>query len=503
MDPIIIGSALLCLILHLLMRNHLRRPSGLPLPPGPRGYPVLGAIPLIGPAAHSSLATLSKRYGPIMYLKLGTFPVVVASTPSSARVFLTTLDAQFANRPNTAISGKDITYNGNDMVFANLTPRWKHFRKLSSLHMLNSKAISSWAPVRRSELLLMLRSIHSSSQQGQQVVLPELLVCTLGNIIGLVMLSRRVFDIRGEELSQFKSILEDMLTGGGIFNIGDFVPSIAWMDLQGIQAKMKGVHQRFDGMITRMLAEHTESAAERAGRPDFIDLVIANRVGDNGETLSDVNIKGLIWDMFTAGTDTSSIVIEWALTELIKNPSIMKRAQSEMDVVIGRERLLEESDIPNLPYLQAICKEALRKHPSTPLSLPHYSFEPCEVEGYYIPANTRLLINIWAIGRDPNVWDEPMKFDPERFINGKGAKIEPNGSDFELIPFGSGRRICAGKQVGMIFLQYLLGALVHAFDWAVPEGEEIDMRETPGLALPKTVPLKAFATPRLAPAAYL
>lgn len=207
--------------------------------------------------------------------------------------------------------------------------------------------------------------------------------------------------------------------------------------------------------------------------------------------------------MFTAGTDTSSIVVEWALAEMVKNPTILKRAHLEMDAVIGNDRLLEESDIPNLPYLRAICKEALRKHPSTPLSLPHYSFQACEVEGYYIPANTRLLINIWGIGRDPNVWERPLEFDPERFISGKGAKIEPNGSDFELIPFGAGRRICAGKQAGMMFLQYFLGALVHTFDWAVPAGEEIDMSETPGLALPKAVPLKAFATPRLAPSVHM
>lgn len=295
MDPILIIITLLCFLLHLLLRHYLRHRSTLPLPPGPRGYPLIGCLPLIGPAAHSSLATLSKSYGPIMYLKLGTCPVIVASTPSAARAFLTTLDSQFANRPTDIISAKDITYNCNNMVFSNLTPRWKLLRKLANLHMLGTKALSSWSPIRRSELHLMLQSIHSSSQLGQLVVLPELLVCTTGNVISRVMLSRRVFDVHGEELGQFKSVLEDMLTGVGLFNIGDFVPSIAWMDLQGVQARMKGVNKRFDGMITRMLAEHAATAAERADNPDFIDLVLANRVGDNGETLSDVNIKGLIW----------------------------------------------------------------------------------------------------------------------------------------------------------------------------------------------------------------
>lgn len=208
--------------------------------------------------------------------------------------------------------------------------------------------------------------------------------------------------------------------------------------------------------------------------------------------------------MFKAGTDTSTIIVEWALAEMLKNPTIFKRMQSEMDTVIGQDRLLEESDILNLPYLQAVVKEALRLHPSTPLSLPHYSFESCEINGYHIPANTRLITNVWAIGRDPDAWDNPLEFDPDRFLpGGKAYNIEPHGNDFEFIPFGAGRRICPGKQTGILFLQYLLGAVVHGFDWRLPDGEVIDMKETPGLVMPKTIPIKAFVTPRLASTTYL
>uniref|UniRef100_R7W9R2 Flavonoid 3',5'-hydroxylase 1 n=1 Tax=Aegilops tauschii TaxID=37682 RepID=R7W9R2_AEGTA len=147
------------------------------------------------------------------------------------------------------------------------------------------------------------------------------------------------------------------------------------------------------------------------------------------------------------------------MAEMINNPSIMGRAQEEMDRVIGLHRRLEESEIANLPYLQAICKEAMRLHPSTPLSLPHFSFKECEVDGHHVPANTRLLINIWAIGRDPAAWEDPLEFRPERSLSGPAAKIDPMGNNFELIPFGAGRRICAGKLAGMVFVQYFLGTL--------------------------------------------
>ncbi|XP_072976430.1 flavonoid 3',5'-hydroxylase-like [Typha angustifolia] len=499
MDPFLVACTILCLLLHFLLRRLLRR--RLPLPPGPYNFPILGALPLIGPAPHSGLASLAARYGPIMYLKMGTSRVVVASTPSAARAFLKTLDAQFANRPAVA-SARDITYEAQNMVFANYGPKWKLMRKLSSLHFLGAKAIADWAPVRRAEVGRMARAMHEASLRGDPVVVPEMLVCALANMVGMITVSKRVFDEQGEDSNKYKDMIVELLTGVGLFDIGDFVPAVAWMDLQGVQKKLRGIHERFDGMITKLLEKHAATAEERKGNPDFVDIIMANREGEDGETISDVNLKALIFDLFTAGTDTSSIIVEWAMAEMLKNPAILDQAQSEMDRVIGRDRRFEESDIPNLPYLQAICKEALRLHPSTPLSLPHFSFVECEVEGYRIPKNTRLLVNIWAIGRDPNAWEDPLEFQPERFLSGKGAKIDPLGNHFELIPFGAGRRICAGKLVGMVFVQYMLGTLVHSFNWRLADGEKHSMDETFGLALPKAVPLRAMLTPRLAPSAY-
>lgn len=193
------------------------------------------------------------------------------------------------------------------------------------------------------------------------------------------------------------------------------------------------------------------------------------------------------------------------MAEMMKNPKILRKAHDEMDKVIGRNRRLEESDIPKLPFLQAICKEAFRKHPSTPLNLPRVSTQACEINGYYIPKNTRLSVNIWAIGRDPDVWENPQEFTPERFMSGKMSKIDPRGNDFELIPFGAGRRICAGTRMGIVLVEYILGTLVHSFEWNLPNngGGELNMDETFGLALQKAVPLSAMVRPRLAPAAYM
>jgi flavonoid 3',5'-hydroxylase len=198
-DPFVLSCTILCLLLHLALRS--LRPtstSGRRLPPGPPGIPLLGALPLVGPAPHTGLAALARKYGPVMYLKMGTCGVVVASSPSAARTFLKALDARFANRPAVA-SAADITYGCQNMVFANYGPKWKLMRKLASVHLLGARAVADWSRVRRDEAGRAVRGIAEAAEAGRSVVVPELLVCALANIVGQITVSKRVFDAQGDE----------------------------------------------------------------------------------------------------------------------------------------------------------------------------------------------------------------------------------------------------------------------------------------------------------------
>ncbi|KAF7815612.1 flavonoid 3',5'-hydroxylase 2-like [Senna tora] len=488
-----------------LLNHHY---NNMRLPPGPRGFPLVGALPLLGAMPHVALSKMANKYGPIIYLKLGTTSMVVASTPDAARAFLKTVDQNFANRPANA-GATHIAYNSQDMVFADYGPKWRLLRKLSNLHMVGGKAIEEWSKVRADELAHMLNAMYESSKVGEPVSIPEMLNFAMANMLGGIILSRRVFHTKGSESNEFKDMVVELMTTAGYFNVGDFIPSLAWLDMQGIERGMKVLHKKFDVLLTRMIQEHVASSDKRKSKPDFLDVIMRyykeGVVDDVGEKLSFTNVKAVLLNLFSAGTDTSSSAIEWGLAELIKNPTIMKRAQKEMDDFIGRARRLRESDIPHLPYLQAICKETFRLHPSTPLNLPRVANESCCVNGYFIPKNTRLSVNIWAIGRDPNVWgDDSLCFNPDRFLSEKNAKIDPQGNHFELIPFGAGRRVCIGNKLGVVMVQYIMGTLVHAFDWKLPEGvSELNMEEIFGLALQKKVPLSARVSPRLDPNAYV
>lgn len=273
----------------LLFKTNTRRK----LPPGPKGWPILGALPLLGSMPHVTLAKLAKQYGPIMYLNVGIYGMVIASTPDAAKAFLKTLDTNFSNRaPNAGAT--HMAYNSGDMVFADYGPRWKLLRKLSNLHMLGSKALDDWANVRASELAHMLREMRDLSQKGEPVVVPQMLSYAIANMIGQVILSRRMFASVGPESNEFNDMMVQLMTIAGYFNLGDFLPSIAWMDLQGIEGRMKRLHKKFDALLTRMLDEHMASANEHKVKPNLLDVIMENRDISEGESLSTANIKGLL-----------------------------------------------------------------------------------------------------------------------------------------------------------------------------------------------------------------
>ncbi|CAI0559115.1 unnamed protein product [Linum tenue] len=201
-------------------------------------------------------------------------------------------------------------------------------------------------------------------------------------------------------------------------------------------------------------------------------------------------------DLFVAGTDTTATTLEWAMTELLHNPNALTKVKEELDQMIGKDHHLEESDISRLPYLQAVIKETYRLHPPLPLLLPHKAGADVEIDGFTVPKGAQVLVNLWAIGRDSMIWNDPNSFTPERFL---GSDVDVRGNHFELITFGAGRRICPGMSLAHRMLHMMLGSLVHWFDWKLPDGvepEQLDMKEKFGVTLQKAKPLLAIPTLR-------
>jgi flavonoid 3',5'-hydroxylase len=277
-------------IISFLFKKNLKK-----LPPGPKGFPVVGALPLMGSMPHVTLFKMSQKYGPIMYLKMGSNNMVVASTPSSAKAFLKTLDLNFSNRPPNA-GATHLAYDSQDLVFADYGSRWKLLRKLSNLHMLGGKALEDWSKVREIEMGHMIRTMYDCSKKDESVVVAEMLTYAMANMIGQVILSRRVFETKGSDSNEFKDMVVELMTTAGYFNIGDFIPLLAWLDLQGIERGMKSLHKKFDALLTKMIEEHVASGQKSPRvKPDLLDTLIAQSKEDcNGEKLTLTNIKALL-----------------------------------------------------------------------------------------------------------------------------------------------------------------------------------------------------------------
>lgn len=340
--------------------------------------------------------------------------------------------------------------------------------------------------------------IHSIGDSDHPVNISKIVSTLMADIMCRMTLGRKYSDQDSIGCKGINSVVQESYVVAGAFNVGDYIPYMAWMDLQGLNRRFKEIHGIQDELLEKVIEEHVAQNDPNVTR-DLVDVLLAASADKDMEPqITRDNIKAILYDMLGAGTDTSSTTTEWAMSELLRNPPLLKKVQDELERVVGMERMVLESDLPSLPYLQVVVRETLRLYPSAPLALPHLSVEACNVLGYEIPKNTQVLVNLWAIGRNPTSWEEAERFVPERFMN--GCSLDEKVRNCEWIPFGAGRRVCPGEQLGMLLVQFPLAQLLHCFDWTLPDkmtGRELDMSERFGMTVRRAHDLSAVPTPRL------
>ncbi|TKY44691.1 Cytochrome P450 CYP736A12 [Spatholobus suberectus] len=476
------------------------RPKQPPRPPGPPRLPIIGNLHMVGGTGtlpHRSLQSLSKRYGPIMSLQLGNVPTVVVSSPEAAELFLKTHDTVFANRPK--FEAAQYTYGAESVAFAEYGPYWRNVRKVCTTHLLSASKVESFGPLRKREIGAMVESVKEAAEAGEVVDLSEKVGEVLRDMACKMVLGRNEddrFDLKG--------ILLETMSVSGAFNLADYVPWLGLFDLQGLTQRSKKISKALDKMLDEMIEEHQLAPPAQGHLKDFIDTLLSledqpiHPHDEHAHIIDKRSIKGIVFDMIIGSSETSSNVIEWAISELVRHPRVIKNLQNELKHVVGINTMVEETDLSKLSYLDMVVKETLRLHPVVPLLVPHESMEDIVIEGYYIKKKSRIIINAWAIGRDPKVWSENAEmFYPERFINGN---IDFKGHDLQLIPFGSGRRSCPGLVMGLTIVKLVLAQLVHCFNWELPYGigpDELDMDEKSGLSMPRARHLLVIPTYRL------
>lgn len=475
-----------------LLSQRISNCRGRNLPPCPPTLPFIGHLHLLKePLIHRTLHKISNKYGPIVHLRFGKHLVVVVSSPSAVEDCLSKHDVIFANRP-LLLMGKYLGYNFNTMVTAPYGEHWRHLRRVTSLELLSPHRLNMSADIRSDEIKQMVNKLYKRSSHGYATVDLKTVVSDLTfNIILRMLAGKRYYGegvVDCEEAIRFTEIIKEVLEFAGASNPGDFLPVLKWIDYGGYVKRIKKLAKKTDAFLQGLIDEHKGGVFNTQDQETMVNRLLSLQES-HPEYYTDETIKGLLLVLLVAGTDTSSATLEWAMSLLLNNPEVLEKAKSEIDSKVGQDHLISELDLPGLVYLQNIISEAQRLFPAVPLLLPHLSSQECQIGEFDVPSGTILLVDAWAIHRDPNIWSNPAEFKPERF---QCIDVDP----YKFLPFGVGRRSCPGATLGNRMVGLALGSLIQCFHWKRVNDEEVDMTEGRGLNMPKALPLEALCKAR-------
>ncbi|KAM0967891.1 hypothetical protein PS1_016526 [Malus domestica] len=504
------------LVLSYLIINRKSRAAA-SLPKAPKvvgGWPLLGHIHLLaGPELpHIVLGGLVDKYGPVFSINVGLNSALVVNCWEAAKECFTTNDLAVSSRPKI-VGVEHLSYNGALVAYSPYGPYWREIRKITTHELLSNSRLELLKHVRVSEVEMSLKELYKlwiKRKGGSGEILVEMKEwfgdLTL-NVVFRMVAGKRFFNVMNGSLSDEKkarrcqNVIRDMFHYIGLFVLGDAVPWLRWLDIGGHEKAMRRTAKELDSIVMEWLEEHKQRRTQ-GQEQDFMDVMLsvlngADVVGFDADTVNKATCLAVI----AGGSDTPMVTMTWALSLLLNNRHTLVKAQEELDKHVGRGRLVNESDISNLEYLQAIFKETLRMYPPAPLSGIRKFSADCTIGGYHVPKDTWLMMNLWKIHSDPRVWVDPMEFKPERFLT-THKDIDVKGHNFELIPFGGGRRICPGMGFALQVIQLTLASFLHAYDISTPENAAVDMTGSLGLSNVKSTPLRVLVKPRLSENIY-
>ncbi|XP_027177684.1 cytochrome P450 81E8-like [Coffea eugenioides] len=484
-----IAILFLTLILPLLLLHKKRQKKS--LPSSPPSLPILGHLHLLKPPLHKTFKHLSDKYGPIFSLRFGNQLAVITSSPAIVEECLTKNGIVFANRPS-GLGSKYLNYDGTTIATAPYGPLWKRLRRISTMELFSGTRLNMFSANRQDETKLLVKNLYKKSSQNfaRVEIRSQMMEMTINNIMTMFS-GKRYYGYEVEdnkEALQFRDIVREMFELA-ILSPVDYFPILRWFGYQNLENRMIAFQKKSDEFLQRLLDEQRTSPTGD-GRRTIMEILQSMQELEP-EFFSDDIIKGFVLILLAAGSETSSSTIEWTMSLLLNHPKELERARAELDKNIGQNRLVEEEDLPKLPYLQSIIYESQRLLPATPILLPRASSSDCTIGNYTIPSTTILIVNAWAIHRDPQLWDDPESFKPERFLG-----LENDAYKHKFIPFGLGRRKCPGAGLANRLVGLTLGSLIQCFEWERISNELVDLSEGTGITMSKASPLEAICKPR-------
>ncbi|KAJ4908762.1 Cytochrome P450 71B2 [Raphanus sativus] len=476
--------SLLPILFFAIVKNKIKSKK-LNLPPSPSKLPLIGNLHQIGNLPHKSLHDLSLKHGPFMFVNLGTTRYLIVSSADALEEITKNHDITISNRPtNTGLN--PLMGNGQDLVYHPYGDHWKKLRKISAIHLMSKNVVNRLQTLREEEILSMLETIHLSSLKGEEINMSDMFNTVVSNVIHRSYTgSYKKEEKKGLENAtriflnwdvKFKKLL-------GSFCVEDLFPILAWMDrFTGFKTLLKSTYLELDGIMETLINEREKES--------FVDVLLHQRDNDK----LDYDVKAIMQGIFVAAVESVALELEWLLADLIKHPQVMRNAQEEVQHIVGTKSKITNNEIDQMQYLKCVIKETMRLHPAGTVPR-ETSSKWIKVGGYDIPPKTKLLVNLFAVQRDPKIWENPEDFIPERFLE---KNIELMGSK-GYAPFGFGRRNCPGMAYGNALLEEILANLLYRYDWKMPDGskpEELNMEEIVQFVVAKKYPLKLVPVQR-------
>lgn len=470
---------LLCKLKSLL----LAKPN-LNLPPGPWTLPVIGSLHhlIAGGLPHHAMRRLAHKYGPVMMLRLGEVPALVLSSPEAAEEALKTHDLAFADR-HVNPTLRALTFDGNDIALAPYGERWRQLRKICVTELLTHSRVQSFQHIREQEVARFLHDVSTSAATGSAVDLTKMVSKFTNDTFVLECVGNHS-KYNHDFIDAYSTGLRETFS----MTVADLFPSSRVLQFFAMAPrKVLACRKRMQRVLEQVIQEEAMDGGDGDERnKGFVGVLLRLQ---KERMLNHAAAVGLLFDMFAAGSESASATLNWCMTALVRNPAVMAKAQAEVrDAFKGRNKITEQ-DLGSLSYLKLVFKEVLRLHTPGPVLVPRVCREPCQIMGYDIPKGMVLFVNVWAICRDPKYWDEPEEFKPERFENNN---LDYKGANYEYLPFGAGRRMCPGINLGFANMELALASLLYHFDWKLPNGMEpkdVDVSEVSGLAASKKTSL--------------
>ncbi|XP_009137862.1 cytochrome P450 CYP82D47 [Brassica rapa] len=486
-----------------------------PMVPG--AWPVVGHLPMyrsVKPQAHVAFGAMADVYGPAFMTKIGSRNALVISSEEVAREVYTVHD-KFLRRQDM-IACEILGYDGLLPLVSPQGAYWREIRKIVISQLMSASVVDTLKGRRAGEVDVAFRDLYvrweqhngRPHQKGVLVDMKPEFINVATNMTVMMVAGKRYYgnspNCEAGEARRIGKLILEAVQNFGRYSISDFIPYLGWLEWKEKKI-MKRMAQELDCVFESWIEEHKNKRGE--SEKDYLDMVLESIEQHKilGSSDAHKTAKAVCLNMAISGSDAVVAILVWAVSLLVNNQHVLRKAQEELDRTIGNQRVVEESDLKDLVYLQAIVKETFRLYPPAPFVAYRETTEDFVIANgnFHIPAGTHVMVNEWKVQRDPTIWPNPEEFEPERFLTSH-KEVDVGGKmNHKLFPFGLGRRACPASLLGTKMVQYILARFLHSFDVANPSNQNVDMTEDNNLVNLKATPLEVFITPRLHESLYL